>query len=121
MWCALNTAHRWLPATQLFSIGSAALLVLFSRVPERWFSWPGLAALTFLGSISYSVYLVHMPIFALLHQKNFHLQLQGNLLMLYDSIRLLIAVGVGYLFYLVAERPFINRRKQPLRPTEAPA
>lgn len=118
-WCGLHGAHVWLPTTQLLAAGFAAVLIVFSRIPESWFRWPGLVALTFLGSISYSVYLVHMPIFGMLHQQNFHLHLRGGLLMVYDAVRLLAAVGIGYLFYLVAERPFMNRRKPVARPTGA--
>ena len=112
LWSALHVSTVPMLMTQTWGIIFACCLIVGSRIPHQWFHRRGLADLTFLGTVSYSVYLVHVPFFELIHYTRFHLNLSGGRLIAFDFLRLLLAIGVGCLFYLVAERPFINREKK---------
>lgn len=111
VWGALHTSEMPVLVSQSWAVIFACLLLIGNRVPMTWFQHPGPKSLTFLGTISYSVYLIHVPFFFLVHPNRLHLHLSGGETILFNLLRLLLAVGVGYLFFLVAEKPFINRRK----------
>lgn len=111
VWSALQSVGFVVLLSQTWGVIFACLLVLGSRVPESWFRHRGLAALTFLGTISYSVYLVHAPLFNVIHPGRMHWHLSANETVVFDMIRLPLVIGLGYLFFLVAERPFMNRKK----------
>lgn len=111
VWYALQSVGVAVLLSQTWGVIFACLLILGSRVPEGWFRHSGLATLTFLGTISYSVYLVHAPLFNLIHPDRLHLHLSGGKTVLFDALRLPLVIGLGYLFFLVAERPFMNRKK----------
>ena len=111
-WSAFHADLAPMLMTQTWGILFACGLVLGSGLPKQWFQRRGLAGLTFLGTISYSVVLVHWPLFRLLSPARFHLHLSGGQTVMFDFLRLLLAVGAGYLFYLIAERPFIKRDKR---------
>lgn len=67
-----------------------------------------------LGAISYSLYLVHAPVLALLHVVTRHFALSSL-----PTLALLIAIGVplallaAFGFHLVCERPFLTQRPAP--------
>ena len=67
-------------------------------------------ALVSLGAFSYSLYLIHGPILAvlifLLHRRFYG----DHLLLLMIGVGLPITLGVSYLFYLCFERPFLRTR-----------
>lgn len=66
-----------------------------------------------LGAFSYSLYLIHDPLLALLNLGTLHLDISANL-----RLALLIGVGgplsivCGYIFYLLVERRFMNMRER---------
>ena len=73
----------------------------------RWFSWK---PLVFLGSIAYSLYLVH--VFVIYELKNalvYYLPFHPPWLII--PMDLAAAVLVAWLFHLVFERPFMSRRR----------
>jgi peptidoglycan/LPS O-acetylase OafA/YrhL len=69
--------------------------------------------LVFIGTFAYSIYLVHAPLLQLISQYVLHpLQLSslaGLIFMITAGTFLVVAAS--YLFYLVAEKPFINKKK----------
>ena len=100
----------------------AVALVLLGQVSDAKFrQHPGLRFLVWLGAISYSVYLVHFPLIYILSLQSFHL---------HDSLwrgyaagvaRLPVLVGIGYLFHLFFERPFMPGRPRTERQAEVAA
>lgn len=87
-----SLAHRWLSA--------------------KWFSG--------LGIFSYSVYLIHQPLVIGLNKLAENLNLTGVKLGLLDFVVVApIAIGLGYLFHLVFEKPFMQPAR--LRTKEEPA
>ena len=113
-WSALHADLAPVLMTQTWGIIFACCLIIGSCLPEHGGYRRGLAGLTFLGTISYSVILVHWPLFCLISPIRFHLHLSSGQVAVFDFLRLLFAIGIGYLFYLVAERPFINRKRSSL-------
>lgn len=88
-----------------------SLLLHASRpgLVQRIFSWK---PLEFLGTFSYSVYLMHVPFLALLLKyvvKPMHLE-RFEEFVLVSTVGLIPILAASYLFYLVAERPFLNKR-----------
>jgi peptidoglycan/LPS O-acetylase OafA/YrhL len=90
----------------------ASGVVLLSRVPQIWFlERVSLRAMTSLGTISYSVYLIHQPLIGLLAPEDFGLEVTGRVsLFTFAAVRLALVVGIGLGFYVLLERPFISRR-----------
>ncbi len=77
----------------------------------RFLNWQ---PLVFIGSFSYSLYLIHPPLLQILSQyvlEPFHLRLFTNtcLLLVFGAP---IIVFISYLFFLLFERPFLNSGKR---------
>lgn len=84
----------------------AGLIVALSYMKHSYFEGINpLAALKGLGIFSYSVYLIHYPLLQSLH----HCHL-GRLVYLVGPP---LAIAVGYLFFLSAEKPFLKRARSP--------
>lgn len=81
------------------------------RLP-RWLGW--LAAK--VGEVSYSTYLLHIPVLAAVNRNYWYLRLTGD--GYYDAVltTLLVAfpalVAIGLLTYYTIERPFMQRRSR---------
>jgi peptidoglycan/LPS O-acetylase OafA/YrhL len=84
------------------------LMALYDPLVRRWLSYPPLVA---LGGFSYSLYLIHLPFihltYAVTKTKPFPDAIQ---FLIYQGIVLPVCVLLGYLFYRVAEKPFLQRR-----------
>ncbi len=79
---------------------------------HRCLSWKPLA---FVGTFAYSIYLIHAPLLQVVTQylcQPLHLEPLATFLVLALLAAPLI-VGFSYLFFLVAERPFLNHRPAP--------
>jgi len=107
---------------QIWGIIFAATLVLLGRVSDvrfqrhlvlRFFVW--------LGAISYSVYLMHQPLIGWLSINS--LPIHNSLWRQYafGFLRLPVLVGIGYLFHLFFERPFMPGRPRTERQAEVAA
>jgi peptidoglycan/LPS O-acetylase OafA/YrhL len=111
------------PSPMADGVGGAAFALLIlccAAVPRvaRVFSWQPLTA---LGTIAYSLYLIHSPILFWLYRAIhvlFHTDIntsgQGSLavLALNMMVGLPIALFAAYLFWLVFERPFLSRERR---------
>lgn len=94
-------------------IWSLGLLIATSNSSSwlhRIFAWRPLA---FAGTFAYSIYLIHVPLVRLLWQYavlplNLSSKMQFALLVLVGSPIILV---ICYLFFFIAERPFLRRRK----------
>jgi peptidoglycan/LPS O-acetylase OafA/YrhL len=97
----------------LVGLGSACLLIALSS-GHLWkirkiFSWK---PLVFIGTFAYSIYLIHAPLLQLVSQyfvDPLGLSTSGSLL-LFFTLGIPAIIGCAYLFYLLAERPFVNKK-----------
>lgn len=99
-------------------VGLATLCLLVAVTPgERSDSWHwvrdalGCAPLAFVGTFSYSLYLIHAPLLEVIwvyFVNPLHMT-PLNSLMLLSSAGLVVVIGLAYLFFLVCERPFMGR------------
>jgi len=96
---------------------AAAILVVLSRMPERhiWVRFLSWRPLSRVGVMSYSLYLVHMPILIALNT----LFLRYPIRMLstpLDRVAALLIFGIpiilslSYCFFWIVERPLLNRK-----------
>lgn len=86
---------------------------------QRLFGWRPLVA---IGTFSYSLYLMHVPVIVLLLQYVLHpLGLRGDLgFLVMATFGLAVILALCYLFYLVGERPFLNTKRQALASATQP-
>lgn len=106
---------------QIWGVVFACVFVLFSQISDGTFIRHRFAALiVWIGTISYSLYLVHYSLIMLTLPPVFHLpntQATGFALGL---ARMPLLLGVAYLFHLAFERPFMSNPGVKIR-TEAQA
>ncbi|MGU7775096.1 acyltransferase family protein [Burkholderia sp. MR1-5-21] len=88
-------------AFQLWAAGFACFLYRALARPPR--PTPPLRVLGWFGDFSYSLYLIHLPLFVCLGSVLFHSELQ---LSIWPSLAFIaLAIPVAYLFYRLIERP----------------
>ncbi len=104
---------------------TALALVILSRkamrqersLPIALLSWP---PLVFVGTIGYSVYLIHILIIYRIRDLLLaHLPVHPALAVI--ALDMVITVGAAYLFHLVFERPFMSKPGKPAIRTEREA
>ena len=121
--CALTASALVLPALgcvwkiamfaplidQVWGIIFGSMLVLLHQVPETHFrNNLGLRALTWTGVVSYSLYLIHNLVFKLITlPENSDLKL-----ILWVTLRILVAILAAWVFFQIFERPFIRTRRK---------
>jgi peptidoglycan/LPS O-acetylase OafA/YrhL len=105
--------HPILKHDLLMGSGSACLLVIVASkklaILRNLLSWQ---PLTFLGSFAYSIYLIHAPILQIYSQ---YIIAPLNLSPLFATAFFLLIgtpliLCAAYIFFLIAERPFINTK-----------
>ena len=85
---------------------------IMRRVERYYVFRPVLQPLFWLGSFSYSLYLIHpviLPFFEVLGRR---LGLTGNLYVINWIIQIFAAIVAGWLFFLAVERRFISSRQK---------
>ncbi|MFD2963937.1 MULTISPECIES: acyltransferase family protein [Olivibacter] len=115
----LILAHFHFPATPVVQVlfGVLFSIFLFLLVKLRLEGRPSNLDLalsskvpTFLGKISYSLYLIHGPFLALSNLvllKHYHLEYDLQLLVMW-CIVVPVIIFISYLFYILVERHFLN-------------
>jgi peptidoglycan/LPS O-acetylase OafA/YrhL len=98
---ALAATHDF-AAFQIWAVAFALILLVTSSRP-RAFGGALAALFRWLGTFSFSIYIVHMPIVVLIHSVCFNSERQPGLAPFVTT--LLAAVGCAYLFSLLSERP----------------
>jgi peptidoglycan/LPS O-acetylase OafA/YrhL len=111
--CYMTIMHvsRFSPlAPQMWGVLFASVILLARRLPSKLFEANGgLSWLTGLGVISYSVYLIHQPLLSLLSPPMLQSLCTSHLLATVLSLaRIPIVIGLGFLFHVAFERPFLS-------------
>ena len=109
LWFTLTVSRYGPSIDQLWGVVFACVLIALNRVPaEKFRINPVLRFLTWTGTISYSLYLIHILVFKYVSL------FEGSDGIVVGSfiLRTLLAIAVAYGFFLLFERPFIGRRKK---------
>ena len=78
-------------------------------------------ALVWLGTISYSIYLVHLPVFRIIRPWIWELDWPVSHMYLLSALLVPLTVLVSYGFFLLFERPFLNRSSRGKQASPTPA
>lgn len=66
-----------------------------------------------IGTFSYSLYLIHTPVMALIFPTLLRAHWEPTIFFFVVlAVTLVVVLGVGYLFFLLFERPFLRRRQK---------
>ncbi len=90
-------------AFQLWAVGFAFYLYKALERPNAMADTPGVRLLSRFGDFSFSLYLIHLPIFVLLSSILFRSSLQMSIWPSFGYM--LVAVPVAYVFYRLVELP----------------
>jgi peptidoglycan/LPS O-acetylase OafA/YrhL len=108
--------HEWVQfvADALFGCCASSILIIAALRPKGWVhAFLNLKPLVFVGSFSYSLYLIHAPLIQVLWLYVFpSLRSYPNLLctvLLGAGIPMILIIS--YLFYLGCEKPFLEKKR----------
>ena len=94
---------------------ATSLMIAAANTKTGWLnkalSWRPLVA---IGTFAYSIYLIHGPLIQVIWQYILF-PLRSNPLLMFLGLCIVgtpLIVGCSYLFFLLCERPFLNRRKR---------
>jgi len=100
-----NLAVWWLPAT---TIASAVILTYFVICPRSLGSrFVGLGVLVFIGDLSYTVYLIHFPVYLAIEQNTTGWAFWPN-----ELARLAVIFTIAILSWFLIERPLMRWRQR---------
>ena len=100
-----NLAVWWLPLT---TIASAVIIAYFVVCPGSLGSkFVGVGVLVFIGDLSYTVYLVHFPVYLALQQSNTGWAFWPN-----ELVRLAIIFAIAIASWFLIERPLMKWRQR---------
>jgi peptidoglycan/LPS O-acetylase OafA/YrhL len=120
--------HRAPWQCQDLFVGFATLCLMVALTPaehsDRWqwlrnaLAW---APLVFVGTFSYSLYLLHAPLLEILWIYFVRpLKMSGlNSFFLLSTAGLAVIIALSYLFFLLCERSFMRHGKRPMMKPEA--
>ena len=110
LWYAVGVSRFGPLLDQIWGVVFACLLVLCSQIKDEALSRSRLGALiVWIGTISYSLYLVHRPLITLTLPIMLHLPNTQAVGFLMGFLRMPLLLGVAYLFHLAFERPFMSK------------
>ena len=98
--------------TMAISTTFAAILISMHRFDSFLLAKPTFQSLSFVGRISYSLYLVHAPIVPVVARLLMHAGVKSDLLTLLVTIPVCMGISLplAWGFYLLFERPFLYRK-----------
>lgn len=111
-WKIYMTTDRGAYIDLIVGIAAMYIMISVSNSPfGRMGRFLALRPLTFLGTISYSLYLIHAPLLQVVWQYLIHPLAFSNFatFLLVATIGGGIIVGLSWLFFLSCERPFMNK------------
>jgi peptidoglycan/LPS O-acetylase OafA/YrhL len=95
----------WLPLT---TIASAVILTYFVICPSSLGSrFVGIGILVFIGDLSYTVYLIHFPIYLAIDQNTTHWAFWPN-----ELVRLVVIFSIAIASWFLIERPLMRWRQR---------
>lgn len=100
-----NEKHGWPSYFALLPVISTGLILIFATPGTYTFRLLSPPLFVILGSMSYSIYLYHQPIFAF--YKQYSLQAPNNYLL---GACILVTLGIAYLSYRLIELPFKSKK-----------
>lgn len=101
-------------------LASLVLLVMLYPFDGRLTAWSGLRPLAWLGTLSYSLYLIHVPIGTRVFNLGERLTtLQGERWLAYAAAAFVASLVAGVVFHRLFEKPWMNASPAP--PTLKPA
>jgi peptidoglycan/LPS O-acetylase OafA/YrhL len=89
-------------AFQIWAFAFAAFLFAVLRRPPAAPGWIG-RFFRWLGTFSFSLYIIHVPVVVLIHSVTFHSARQAGIATFY--LTLAAVIGCAYVFSLIVERP----------------
>lgn len=117
LWLAYEIADCYPGREAAWALVWGAAIVLLARFSGPWHSAPW-RTLVWVGTFSYSIYLVHLPLLTLVRP---WMRAQGlsvsHIFLLIAWIAVPFVVGISYAFFCLVERRFISagRPPQPIR------
>ena len=94
----------------LSGVGFSVILILGRKRDLQFSSLKAVKALSFVGKISYSVYLSHLYVIHIVDQISFHLPNSKFYTPLLAVSAGILALPAGYLFHLAFEKPFYAKK-----------
>lgn len=107
-----DIGHPSSRAQAIFCISCLALLSLLRRFDGKLGKSSILRPLFWLGSFSYSLYLIHPIVLGFVDFPLRHFGATGDLYFITFGIEILVAIICGRLYFLVVERHFISSRQK---------
>jgi peptidoglycan/LPS O-acetylase OafA/YrhL len=103
----------WLPVSE---VASALIIVYFIVQPKGWGTrLMGLSALVFVGNMSYTIYLIHWPIYVAISPYTVRWSYW-----VMDLARAAIIIPLAIASWYLMEKPLMNWRRRALDPTKPP-
>ena len=87
-------------------------LLLLQPFNHKLSQWKLLAPLTWLGTFSYSIYLIHLIIIPFPDVGLRRMGFDGPLYILTYLAQVLVSISAGWLFFILVERRFISKRQE---------
>ncbi len=110
-----------LSAQSLFYLGFASALLLLFRWDSQLARFGPVRALAGIGLFSYSLYLIHLLALGIVTQGLNRIGFIPAHPLLAYGLKLALCVAVGWLFFCVCERPFLDlRQRQVLQASRSP-
>ncbi|MBI5509515.1 MAG: acyltransferase [Deltaproteobacteria bacterium] len=94
----------------LVAVGTAVVIYIAAR-RGFWERWPNSRLSSYMGRISYSLFLVHFPVCLVINAFLSRFTLSPGAALAGMVAAYLVSVGVGALFYRVVERPCVGAKR----------
>ncbi|WCT13734.1 acyltransferase family protein [Mucilaginibacter jinjuensis] len=113
LFASLHAGHYTLghPASRtqaIFGFVFSLVLLLLYRFDSILIKNRFIKILSFLGTMSYSIYLSHPTVIAIPRQLMIKMGFIGDKYWITLIVQVIIGIGVGYIFHIICERPFMS-------------